>query len=122
MYEELLQEIYGPNKYSFGEPGPVAIAIKQAQSDWAAGLFLYRIKWRWRMEKKLERFDKEWVAMSRAHWASESGLTFSVFVNRALPRLRTLSFVEIRSMKINANQPKLLWVNLDPVTLEETQN
>ena len=98
---------------TFGAPGALAVARNQAGGDWAAGMFLYRIKFRWRMKKKLERHGKEWVAMSRENWAVESGLTFGEFKNRALPKLRKWPFVTIRSMKLVPGGPKLLWVHLD---------
>ncbi len=98
---------------SWGIPGAFAIARNQAGSDWAAGVLLYRIKFRWGMKNKLERFGKEWVALSREHWRKEAGLTLAEMKNRALPRLRKLEFIEIRQMKLKPNGPKLLWVSLD---------
>lgn len=108
-----------PSTFSFGTPGMLAIAIHQAGSDLAAGVFLYRIKWRWGMKNKLVRFDKEWVAMSREQWASECGLTFHVFVKRALPRLRKMPYVDIRAMKITPGHPKSLWVSYDETKLPD---
>ena len=84
----------------------------------ATAAFLYRIKWRFQMKKKIERFGKEWVAMSRADWAKECGLTIGEFKNRALPRLREQPFVTIRQMKLNPIEPKVLWVHLDPDWLD----
>ncbi len=98
---------------SWGAPGALAVARNQADGDWAAGMFLYRIKFRWQMKKKLQRNGLEWVAMSRENWARESGLTFGEFKNRALPKLRKWPFVTIRSMKLKPDGPKLLWVHLD---------
>ncbi len=98
---------------AFGFPGAFAVARNQAGGDWAAAVFLYRIKFRWGMKKKLERHGIDWVAMSRENWAKESGLSFGEFKNRALPKLRKCPFVTIRAMKLKPDGPKLLWVHLD---------
>jgi hypothetical protein len=103
---------------AFGFPGAFAVARNQAGGDLAAAAFLYRIKWRFRMKKKLERNGLNWVAMSRDNWAKESGLTFGEFKNRALPRLRQQLFVKIQQWKLEPRGPKLLWVNLDPDWLD----
>ena len=105
---------------SWGKPGAYALARNQAGGDWAAGVLLYRIKWRWAtMGKKLHRFGKDWVAMSRANWAKEAGLSEAEMKNRALPILRKRQFIKIRQMKITPTQPKLLWVTLDLGLLHE---
>src|SRR5450755_3453189 len=94
-------------KSNFGEPGPFAMARNQAGGDWAAAVLLYRLKWRWQMEKKLNRLGKEWIAMSRSDWAREAGLSEGEMKNRALPKLRKRQFVKIRAMKLGSQ--KLLW-------------
>lgn len=105
---------------SWGNPGAFAIARNQAGGDWAAAVLLYRIRWRWdTVEKKLYRLKREWVAMSRSQWASESGLSEAEMKNRALPILRKRPFVTIRQMRLTANGPKLLWVSLDLGLLHE---
>jgi hypothetical protein len=98
-------------KTNFGMPGYFALARNRAGGDWAAGLLLYRLMWRWRMSNKLERLGKQWVAMSRSDWARECGLSESEMKNRALPNLRKQSFVTIRAMKLG--NKKLLWMHLD---------
>jgi hypothetical protein len=98
-------------KTNFGMPGFYALARNQAGGDWAAGLLLYRLKWRWRMTSKLKRFGIEWVAMSRSDWAREAGLSESEMKNRALPNLRKQPFVKIRAMTVNGK--KMLWMHLD---------
>jgi hypothetical protein len=103
---------------TFGFPGAFAVARNQAGGDWAAAVFLYRIKFRWQMKNKLARHGLEWVAMSREEWAKESGLTFGEFKNRALPKLRQQPFVTINQWKLKPNGPKRLWVNLDPDWLD----
>lgn len=46
-----------------------------AGGDWAAGMLLYRLVYRWEyIDKKLVRFNKDWIAMSRTDWAREAGL------------------------------------------------
>lgn len=98
-------------KANFGLPGLYALARNRAGGDWAAGLLLYRLMWRWRMEHKLERLGKQWVAMSRDDWAREAGLSSGEMKNRALPNLRKQAFVTIRGMKLGNR--KLLWMHLD---------
>lgn len=104
-------------KSHFGEPGAYAMARNQAGGDWAAALLLYRLKWRWQMEKKLKRLGKEWIAMSRSHWAHEAGLSDGEMKNRALPILRKRQFVTIRAMMLGGH--KLLWMSLDLAKLLE---
>src|SRR5947209_7436847 len=102
---------------TYGNPGAFAMARNQAGCDWAAGLLLYRLKFRWGQEIKLKRHNKEWVAMSRGDWAREAGLSESEMKNRALPKLRKCQFVTIRPMKLGA--VKLLWMSLDLAKLHE---
>ena len=97
---------------ALGRPGPIAVARFQT-GDLLAGLLLFRLRWRWGMSKKLERFGREWIAMSRRDWAMEAGLTESEMKNRALPRLRQCDFVIIRQMKLTPSGPKLLWMSLE---------
>ncbi len=102
----------------FGFPGAYAIARNQAGGDWAAGLLLFRIAYRWtNVNKKLQRLGREWVAMSRSDWAREAGLSESEMKNKALPKLRNLPFVTIRAMRLGTT--KLLWVNFDPVLAQD---
>ena len=106
------------NSKYFGFPGAFAQARNQAGGDWAAGLLLYRIRYRWaHVKKKLKRFDREWLAMSRSDWAREAGLSESEMKNRALPKLRKFPYIEIRAMKLS--EKKLLWVNFDPTLCDE---
>jgi hypothetical protein len=105
-------------KLTFGMPGMYAQARNQAGGDWAAGLLLYRINWRWStVKKKLHRLGKEWIAMSRSQWAIEAGLSESEMKNKALPKLRKRPFLEIRQMKLG--DKKVLWVHLDQEMMEE---
>lgn len=98
-------------KNNFGLPGLYALARNRAGGDWAAGLLLYRLMWRWKMKSKLSRLNKEWIAMSRSDWAREAGLSEAEMKNRALPNLRKRPFVFIRAMKLG--EKKLLWMSLD---------
>lgn len=102
---------------SFGKPGAFALSRNQAGGDWAAGLLLFRLKFRWQSKKKLERFGKEWIAMSRSDWAREAGLSEGEMKNRALPILRKRPFVTIRAMRLGNR--KLLWMSLDETALHE---
>jgi hypothetical protein len=104
-------------KNNFGLPWTYALARNRAGGDWAAGLLLFRLMWRWRMKKKLSRLGKEWVAMSRSDWAREAGLSEGEMKNRALPNLRKQPFVTIRAMKLG--EKKLLWMHLDDVAAYE---
>ena len=98
----------------WGVPGAFAVARYQVGGDICAAVLLYRLRYRWdHCAKKLERNDKEWVAMSRSNWAREAGLSEGQMKNRALPRLRQCDFVEIRQMKLTPDSPKLLWMRLD---------
>ena len=88
---------------NFGKPGAFAVARNQAGRDIVAAALLYRLKWYFDPKnnfKKLTRFDKEWIAMSRSDWATEAGLSESEMKDRALPRLRKQQFVTIRQMKL----------------------
>ena len=102
-------------EYKPGLPGMLAVCRFQVGGDLAAAAILLRLKWRWRQKKKLQRFDKEWVAESRWHWAIGSGLSWHEFVKRGLPRLRACNFVEVRQMKLG--QTKMLWMHLDATSL-----
>lgn len=104
----------------FGTPGAFAVARNQVGGDWAAAALLFRLKWRWRMEKKLTRLGREWIAMSRKDWAQEAGLSEGEMKNRALPKLRKCGFVRIRAMKLGS--VKLLWMHLDEVELSNWLN
>lgn len=105
-------------KPNWGEPGAVAVCRNQVGRDWAAALLLYRVKYRWEfMKRKVERWDKEWIVMSRSNWAREAGLSEAEMKNRALPRLKKNDFVEVRQMKLRPDGPKLLGIHLDLVKL-----
>jgi hypothetical protein len=106
----------------FGNPGAFAVARNQAGGDIMAAALLFRLKFYFRPEakiKKLERFDKEWIAMSRSDWAREAGLSECEMKNRALPRLRKRQFVTIRQMKLSHKGPKMLCMSLDLEKLHE---
>jgi hypothetical protein len=107
---------------NFGKPGALAVTRYQAGNDLVSAMLLYRIKFYFRPGvkfKKLTRFGKDWIAMSRSDWAREAGLSEGEMKNRALPRLRKLPFIEIRQMKLTPSGPKLLWVSLDLSILAE---
>ncbi|MES2905493.1 MAG: hypothetical protein V4691_00430 [Pseudomonadota bacterium] len=97
---------------TFGKPGAFAVARYHVGGDLAAAALFYRLAWRWKSDKKLERLGKEWIAMSRSEWAKEAGLSDAEMKNRALPKLKKCSFVKIRAMKLKANK-KALWMSLD---------
>ena len=106
---------------SWGQPGALSMCRNQVGGDICAAALLYRLKYRWeRTEKKLVRFGKEWLAMSRSDWATEAGLSEGEMKNRALPKLRKTNFVEIRQMKLNPSGPKLLWMHLDAMEIFES--
>jgi len=107
------------NGYKFkpGLPGMLSVCRFQVGGDLAAAVLLLRLKWRWRQKKKLQRFNKEWVAESRWHWAIGAGLTWHEFTKRALPRLRKCEFVTARQMKLG--KTKLLWIHLDQTKLPQ---
>ncbi len=71
------------------------------------------------MDKKLTRHGKQWIAMSRADWAREAGLSLGELKNRALPKLKKLPFVEIKAMRLTASTPKVLWMHLDMEAMNE---
>jgi hypothetical protein len=102
----------------FGTPGAFAVARDQAGGDICAAALLYRIKHFFNPEnsiKKLERFDREWIAMSRDEWARSAGLTLAEMKNRALPHIKKLSFVAARAMRLTPKGPKKMWISLDLV-------
>ncbi|MEM9059852.1 MAG: hypothetical protein AAGD13_05260 [Pseudomonadota bacterium] len=102
----------GPDDYSFGTPGPLAISINQAGFDVMAGIFLYRIKWRSMMKQKLIRFGMEWVAMSRKQWAQEAGLTPDLYS-------RVITGTNARNRKlVILTHKSSLWVSASSATLE----
>jgi hypothetical protein len=103
-------------KTYFGKPGAFAMARNQAGGDIVAAALLYRIKYYFDPEKKtkrLDRFGKQWIAMSRSEWATEAGLSEGEMKNRALPRLRKFDYVDIRPMRLNYQSPIRLWIHLD---------
>lgn len=116
--EETAPNLKTAKKSSFGFPGEFAIARNQVGGDICAAALLYRLKYRWRLKKKLERFGKEWIAMSRRDWAREAGLTFGEIKNRALPKIRNCGFVEVRAMKITPGGKKLVWMSLDVAEMQ----
>ncbi|MFV8557497.1 hypothetical protein ACNQ62_05435 [Sulfitobacter sp. SBS6] len=101
-------------------PNLNALCRKLAGEDMAAGLLLAHILYIWRnRKKKLERHGLHWLAHKREAWAKASGLTFSEFRDRALPRLRKecQAFLTIKAM---GNGPaKMLWISVDEETLME---
>lgn len=105
------------SKNQWGAPGLYALCRNLTNGDMAAGLLLFRVYGLWRMDKlkRLERFGKEWFAMSRADWARSAGLSENEMKDRALPRLRKscAAFIEIRTMRIHRNGPNLIWISLD---------
>ena len=107
-------------KPNWGVPGAFAFCRNQVEGDICAAALLYRLKYRWKfMKRKLLRHSLEWVAMSRSNWAQEAGLSEGEMKNRALPRLRKFDFVKIRQMKLTPDGPKLLWMHLDVVALND---
>lgn len=109
-------------KDKWTNPGAYAIARNIAGSDWAAGLLLYRLMFLWKARKrKLTRFGKEWLAMSRADWARSAGLTESELKNRALRKLEEHcgGLVDIRTMRVSPKHPNTIWMSLDTEALEE---
>ena len=113
----LHDENYGNKKWtgkakSFGKSGAVAWARYCVGGDLCAALLLYRLRYRWKAKNKLQRFNKDWIAMSRSDWAREAGLSEGEMRNRALPKLRKCDFVEVRQMKLTPKHPKTLWMHL----------
>jgi hypothetical protein len=98
-------------------PGEVALCRKVSGGDMAAGILLHRIAVLWKLrKKKLERFGREWLAMSRADWARSAGLSEAEMKDRALPRLKKAcaAFIEVRPMRLTPDSPNILWISLDP--------
>ncbi len=101
-------------------PNLNALCRKLAGGDMAAGMLLFHFLYVWRNRRgKLERNGKEWLAHSRKAWAEASGLTFSEFRDRALPRLKKKchEFLTITAMGNGAE--KKLWVSVDEIALKE---
>lgn len=101
-------------------PNLNALCRKLAGGDMAAGLLLAHILFLWRNRRgKLQRHGCDWLAHKREAWAEASGLTFSEFRDRALPRLKKEchSFLTIKAMGRGAE--KKLWISLDEIALKE---
>jgi len=84
-----------------------------------ATVLLYRIRYLWiKREKKLQRFGKDWLAMTQAQWASSSGLKRSEIADYAVPHLKNCcaEYLTIRAMGNGAD--KKTWVSLDLGTLD----
>jgi len=93
-----------------------------AGGDLAAGDLLYDLYKLWNSkQKKLVRFNKEWIAYSRDELAFLTGLTIAELKNRALPKLREhcKSYVEIKVMRVKSGGTNLLWFSLDLESLGE---
>lgn len=99
-------------------PNLNALCRKLAGGDMAAGLLLAHILYVWRNRRgKLERHGQEWLAHKRDAWAEASGLTFSEFRDRALPRLKKECH-EFLTIKAMGNGPdKKLWISVDETAL-----
>jgi hypothetical protein len=85
--------------------------------DLHAAVLLQHVAWRFKPgTKKLQRWDKEWIAQSRWDWAAGAGLKWSEFVKQALPRLKKAGekygFLEAHTMKLKG--VNVLWMHLDP--------
>ena len=103
-------------------PGEVALCRKVAGGDMAAGILLHRVAVLWKLRKnKLERFSKEWLAMSRDDWARSAGLSEAEMKDRALPRLKKscAGFIDVRPMRVTPDSPNLLWISLDPAGMAD---
>lgn len=106
--------------YAPGKLGAWAICRFQCKGDWSAASLLYRLQWRWKQSKKLQRFGHEWIAETSQQWADGAGLSIYEFRDRALPRLRKLPFVQIRQMRLGTSNRKLLWMRLKQEELPQT--
>lgn len=105
------------DKDKYAAPSLLAVCRNLADGDLVAGVFLYRIIGLWRSrEKKLERFDRKWLAMSRDDWARSAGLSLSELKNRALPKIKKhcSDFIKIRAMRLTPKGVKLVWISVDP--------
>jgi hypothetical protein len=114
------EKLASDNQNKWADPGRYAHCRRVAGNDMAAGLLLYRILYLWTARKtKLERFGKEWLAMSRADWARSAGLSEDEMKNRALPRVRNKchGFIDIRQMKLGP--VKKLWISVDEALLND---
>ena len=101
-------------KSKLRSPGELARCRAIVGGDMLAAALLYRIAYLWRaIHPKLQRHDKEWIAMVSEGWADSSGLSISEFKNRALPRVRKYAgtIVEIRPM--GRGSDKKLWITFD---------
>jgi len=104
-------------------PNLNALCRKLAGGDMAAGLLLAHILYIWRNRRgKLERHGRDWLAHKREAWAEASGLTFSEFRDRALPRLKKEchGFLTIKAMGNGAE--KKLWISIDEIALKEVMH
>lgn len=99
-----------------GTPSMLACCRNVVDGDLVAAVFLYRVLGLWKFIKsKLERSDREWIAMSRDDWARSAGLTIAELKNRALPRLRQYGsgFIVIKTMRLSPSHPNVIWISLD---------
>ena len=109
-------------KRSWNMPNWLAQSRLLAGGDWRAAFLLYRIRQVWTgSKKKLSRFDTEWVAMPRAHWAQSAGLSESEIKNYAIPKLKEhcAEFLRFEAWKLKHDGPKILWVSIDEPALQE---
>lgn len=97
-------------------PGRLAICRNLAGGSLAAGVLLYRIAGLWAFrEKKLERFNMKWIAMSRAEWARSAGLSLNEYDRVAMRGLKKhcSEFVTVRTMKLTRDGDNKVWISLD---------
>lgn len=108
-------------KRRWGMPNWNAQARLLAGGDLRATMLLIRIIQAWNGNKrKLRRCGREWVAMPLEDWWRSAGLNESECNKYAIPLLKAnCDFLRFEAWKIKQGGPKMLWVSVDEVAMNE---
>lgn len=106
------------SKWTPGTPGKWAVCRYQVNGYWHAASLLFWIKWRWKKKNKMQRWNKEWIVASADEWAKESGLSQGEYKNQALPILKKLGIIDVKTWKLKGTRKT--WIHLNVDALDNT--
>lgn len=69
-------------------------------------------------KNKMQRWNKEWIVASADEWAKESGLSQGEYKNQALPILKKLGIIDVKTWKLKGTRKT--WIHLNVDALDNT--